>query len=272
MKRFKRIGALAMAVLMLLSLAACGKKADPAEVVKTATEKANTAESLHGKMTMDMNMTVQDTPVDMKMSMDITMMNKPLKSKITVQTTGMMDMPEVQMYLEETDDGMVMYLYDGSRWNAAKVDREEVAQMDLQANTELYGDYADKFVAAGQETINGVEADRYDCTVTDQDMLEILKASGAMESMDELVGQVGNFDLSKLGGLTISMWVDPESGYPVRYQIDMQEMMTKMLAEIAAASGASASELKMSVGKMLVAVDYSEFNAVEDFEIPAQAS
>lgn len=72
-------------------------------------------------------------------------------------------------------------------------------QFDVAATTEALADAIVDFEAVGPETVEGVEADRYDVTVNTEDMLETLGAAGG----DAAAAQLPET-------LTYSFWTDDE--------------------------------------------------------------
>ncbi|MBR6543583.1 MAG: hypothetical protein IKT73_10330, partial [Anaerotignum sp.] len=70
--------------------------------------------------------------------------------------------------------------------------------------------------------------------------------------------------------LTVSLWIDAE-GYVLKYEMDMTEMMQKIMDESMKALGAAESDLKMDIEKTSVTMVCSDFNAVGEIEIPAEA-
>ncbi len=280
MKLFQRIGALTMAAAMTFSLAACGSKEkgedkDAAAVVAAATEKAAAVKSVSTKMLTEIGMKMGGESVNMTMNMDMSMFADPLKAHITMEMTadqnGGQPM-EVEVYMEQAGENYNMYMFDGSQWVATTATESEMGQFDPNASADLYtyANCAKNFTAAGKEKVGDVEADRYDGTITGKDIDTVLEGNESMQSFKDMMGTTNFEQMGDIEGLKVSIWIDPASGYPVRCQLDMSAFMTDVLTKGAKEAGMT-GDLGLEVGKALVTVDYSDFDTVEDFEIPAEA-
>ena len=100
--------------------------------------------------------------------------------------------------------------------------------------------------------------------------LEKLRAAESMEA------SAGELDLAgmygELGDLEIAVWVDQESGCPARCSIDMTAIMQAALEKSLAADSEAADLLgTMTMDKISMVIDCSNFNQAADFDIPAEA-
>jgi len=75
--------------------------------------------------------------------------------------------------------------------------------------------------------------------------------------------------LSELGDLPMSVWINAD-GYPVQYEMDMSQMIDSILQKALEAEG-TAEGMTMTVSKAAMSLTCSNFDAVEDFELPAEA-
>ena len=89
-------------------------------------------------------------------------------------------------------------------------------------------------------------------------------------------GELDLADLySDLGDLPVTVWVDRETGYPVRYYIVMTKMMQSILEKTMAAaveSGEANLSGMMTVDQLTVTMDCFNFNNATAFEIPCGGS
>lgn len=283
-KLFQRMSTLALSAIMAFSLVACGDKTggetggkDPAETVAAATEKLNSAKSFSAEMSTKFTMSLAGESMDMEMHMTADTFTDPMKSKIVMTSTGDgTALPETEMYLQADGDSYSVYVQSGTQWVTQTLTAEDAAQFEPQSSTDQYLSYVKSFTAAGSETVGSVKADRYDGTITGKDIVEVLNsaaaANGSMESVSSIVDSLSDPNaIEKMSGLEMSVWVDPATGYPVRQQLDMGPFMSELMAAIAESSGVSVEEMGVNIDSALVTVDYSNFDAVEDFEIPADA-
>ena len=276
MKGMKKLTALLMSGVLMLGLASCGSKddsKDPAEALGAAVAKLSEAKSMDVKSKMEMEMSMMDQTIAVSMDMDMSVFNDPMKlrmeSDINVPGAGASKM---SIYVQPDGDQYIMYLNAGDgNWVSQKMaagDLDDVAQLNAQNDIELY--------TKNMENLTVKEEDgktRYDGVIKGAAIEEAVKASGALDNMGTDVDPEmlkGMFE--DMEGLPISVWVDPESGYPVRYSMDMTGVMSGMMEKImSSVGGDAASGMKLNVSKMLIEMEYSNFDAATDFEIPAEA-
>lgn len=276
--------ALLLALVLTFSLAACGGDAtsgdnaqtlDPAEIVANAQEKLNELKSLSFAMTMAMNMSMADQTLETTTTSTMDCINEPLKVKAEMVTDmGEMGSMTIDMYIGMEGEAAMMYMtMDGTNWMKQEiVDAGMLEQYDAAESMDVYLTSMSDFKDAGSEDINGVAAQRYDGVISEEYLNEVLTDSGALD-------QVAQYGLTQedlaaiyqdLGSLPASLWVDPESGLPVRYEMDMTEMMTKLMENLVAQLGAG-EDAGIKVDQMKITMDLSNFDAVADFDIPAEA-
>ena len=273
----KKLTALLCAVVMVLSMAACGgteHKDGSSGDLGTAVEKVNAVSSLDATMVMEMNMGVMGQTMETKTTMNMSCFNDPMKLKADM-TMDMGDLGAVDMSMYAAMDGDTynMYLYDGSSWTTQAVDMSYLQQYDAKESMNLYLESGDDHTLAGTEEINGSTTNKFTGVIRGEALEEVLAASGATNNLEASVGDLDLASLySDLGDLEITVWVDQESGYPVRYAMDMTQMMQGMMDKILAASAEGEDTSGMlTVDKVNMVMDCFNFNSAADFEIPAEA-
>lgn len=275
MKLAKRTAALALGALLALSAAGCGggttSADDPQARIQAAAEKVNAAESMEAAMTMEMDMTVMGQTMESDTVMEMVCFANPMKLKADM-TMDMGDLGSITMtmYVQEENGQYTSYLYDGSSWISSVMDLGDLEQYDAQQSMDLYLQSGADYAHQGTEEVNGVTADKYSGVIRGDALEEVLAASGAGDSMSATLGGTDLSQLySDLGDLPITVWVDRESGYPVRYTMDMTAMMQGMLDTLAA--GGDGTDVAVTVEKMALTMDCSAYNSAADFDIPAEA-
>ena len=103
-------------------------------------------------------------------------------------------------------------------------------------------------------------------------MEDALEASGMTTSAESMgiTEEMMQEMYADLGDLPISLWIDGE-GYVRKYEMDMTEMMQKIMDESMKAMGMAEEDIAIDIEKTSVVMVCSDFNDVEEIEIPADA-
>lgn len=293
MKKTKRALAALSALTLTLSLTACGGGGQqstgdsgtdamtPAERVAAAEEKMNALTSLSIDMTQDIGMSFamadqsQELNMTTKMQMDV--IQEPLKAKGTMQ----IDMGEelggvqdVELYIMSEDDTANVYMQMGGQWIKQSVTEAELGQYDAADSLELYLDSAADFAEAGTEQIGGADATKFTGVIKGDKLYDVIEESGVLSSLGQTGTDVSEDELkamlSELGDLPMSVWINAD-GYPVQYEMDMSQMIDSILQKALEMEGAADQGMTMTVSKAAMSLTCSNFDAVEDFELPAEA-
>lgn len=296
MKSRKRILALIMAGVMALSLAACGDKdngtaaessAEAQETASTeeeekvdafaaAQEKMQDVTSMDAKMVMEMEMAMaangEEQSVKTVTTMNMTCFSDPVRMKIDV----MIDMGEAGsgtqvLYVKEEEDGSCnMYMFDGTGWQAQSVSMADLGEYDARSNMLGSMDSSYNFVEDGMEQVDGRNAYKYTGAITGDEMDEAILSSGALDSFSSLGVDEEQLEsmMSDLGEIPITLWIDEESLYPVRYEMDMTAPMDKLMTNLLDTMGDQVDGLSMSIPKMSVAMTCSNYNTAAEIEFP----
>lgn len=281
MKLKKRLIALVCVLMMLLSLAACGgEPTTPPDPLETAMENLKTVENLQADAKMDMTMTVNGETVDTKTSMDMIYYINPLRMLMEMETVANGETVSLTMACEQSEDGIDIYYADDENWYYQKIDLDEANSMqgfDYRPDQAI-GDYS--YTADGTEEIDGVTLYKYTCELTGEAMQEAMNSSGAMNSMGDTGISAEDMEemFKSLDGLSIkaSVWISEDEMLPVRYEMDMTDLMNAIMSysmETAAKNaGVSVDELgiQMSVSKVVVTMEYYNYDYADDFEVPAE--
>lgn len=275
MKFGKRTAAFALSAALALSLAACGSGTEKSTGdIATALEKINAVKSLEATMVMEMDMSLMGQTMETETAMNMVCFNDPMKLKADMT----MDMGELgsftmNMYAAMDGDNYTVYMNDGSAWSSETVDMSYLQQYDAQESMNLYLESGDDYTLDGTEEINGSTANKFTGVIRGDALEEVLAASGATSSLESSVGDLDLSELySDLGDLPITVWVDQESGYPVRYAMDMTELMQGIMEKsMAAAGGEEDISGMITMDKMSLVMDCFNFDNAADFEIPAEA-
>lgn len=295
MKKRNKILMLMLAALLAMSMTACGGKDSgsentPAETqeeqavdpFEAAQENIAAVTSMDASMVMEMDMEVgangETQTMESETTMELSTFSDPLRLKMdmTVNTSmaGQEMSQQMSVYADTLEDGTSMiYLFDGTNWQSQEVTAQDITQYDTSTDMAayMYGDY--NFEPAGTEQVDGANAYKYVGSITGDEMKEVILSSGVLDQLSSL--GMGSEDLDSMledvSELPINLWIDEATLYPVKYEMDMTEIMNNLVTNMLASMGEQVEGLTMSIPKMKVSMTCKNFNAATDFEIPEEA-
>lgn len=302
MKRKNKFLALLLAATMSFSVSACGSAdSAPADTEKQTTEdnsdsskentdvdvfaaaqekmKSEKISSLTGKMVMDMEMTISADGETQTMkaanTMDMTCFYDPTRFKMDMTVdAGESGTSNMTMYADTAEDGTcTLYISDGTNWQAQEVELTQIEQYDAASNMTGYMQDSYEFQDAGTEQIDGKNARKYTGTLKGDDLKETVMSTGALDSLSSLGMDTTQVEtmFNDLGDLPITLWIDETDLVPVKYEMDMTSLMSKLMANMIEAMGAEAEGVSMEFNKLHVVMTCSDYNSAEEFEIPEEA-
>lgn len=277
MKRGRRAAALALGGLLALSAAACGGgREDPAAVIQSALEKLNAAESLEADVQLELGLSVVGISVEAQGDGALSYFSDPMKLKAEMEISmGALGSTTMNLYAVREGDRCATYTWDGSDWTAGRVEADELRQYDAKASMGVFLEYGENFVGTGREEINGSLADQYTGVIRGAGLKEVLDTSAVTGSMESLSGELdGDGRYDELGEVSVRVWVDRETGYPVRYNVDMTAVLQAVM-EQSMEDSAGEEDMDLtgmaSVDKAVMTMDCHSFNAADDFTVPEEA-
>lgn len=274
MKMRNRLAVLGLAGLMALSAAACAGGGSPSDPLAAAMENMEKVKSMDAQMVMNMDMDIAGTALESVTTMDMSVFSEPmrLKADMTVDMGGYGD-TSMQIYAEEEDGGMVMYLFDGMDWTRQETTAEELSQYDAASSMDFYLDNTTSFEQQGTEDLDGASAYKYTGVITGESMQEVMESSGALDSLSTLGMDESQMEelLSGLGDISVTLWIDEETLYPVRYDMDMTAIMDSLMSKMLETLGSDAEGVTMSIPKMTMSMTCSHFDNATDFTVPEEA-
>ena len=266
--------ALTLALTLALGLCACGGPRTPAEVMAQAGENLAKARSMTFDMTMEMSMSAGDETVDMTMRMTGETTTEPAVVHAGMDIDlGALGSMAMEMYAEQSETTVTTYISALGQWM-----KEETALDEASAVLDAKGDMGSSLALAanleeaGTETVGGVEATRYDGVITGENLRKVLESNGMLGEFGDILGlgdsmEDGLGDTAELGDIPISIWIDREAMLPVRYEMDMTEMMQKLLAQVWEA----VSMEYPAVSRMKISMTIGGIDTVEAIVIPDEA-
>lgn len=298
-KYLKKLGVSVVVGLTALSIAGCSSDSSSTATSKEATSTSAAAssekemsveervaqaekaqedvENMKSKMTMEMNISSQGKTLDMNTTMDTVFFADPLKMKMDMNVDmGEMGSQYMAIYAEQSaEDAYTMYMTDGTQWQSEEVSVEAFDQYDTRNTIDTYLAGVTELKDAGKEEINGKQAVKIDGKITGDALEETIKYSGSLDSLKQTAGgQIDDATLEglfhDLGEINVSLWLDEETNLPVKYSMDMTDVMAKLYENLFSAMD-GAEDIDFTVSKVTIGVSDISYNDAEDFEIPAEA-
>lgn len=278
----KRILAAALSLTLALGLTACsgGTSAEetPEEVLAKAQQAMEEVKSMGYDMDMTMTMEADglDEPLEILTTyqVDTTMDPLAVKANMEIDMGELGGSTQMQIYLVEQDGSYQIATgtvgEDGqTTWQTGVTDSlTGMEQLDGKAAMDVYLSSAQSFTQGATETVNGVEATRYDGVIAGADLEEVLEASGTLDQLDGLgLGDVDGL-LTDLADLPISIWIAKDTYYPVQYEMDMAAMMQTMLEK---SMGSELDDLGMTISQLTTKMTTRDFNNIPEIQIPSEA-
>ena len=270
MKIRRMFAAVAAAAVLLTG---CGG-VDTAEVealLSQAQKTMATVDSMAAEMTMEMDMGMNGEIMETTTVANIRSQQNPMKMAMEMSML-MHDgskVDQMEMYAAEEDGHLHTYMHMADAWYAETLELGELNQYNAEENTALYLDNITDVKSAEKEEVNGTEATKISGVIKGDAMEKALADSGMTASAESMgiTAEMLEEIYAKLADLPVSLWIDAE-GYVLKYELDMTEMMQKVMDASIEALGAA--ETGMDIEKTMITMVCSDFNAVE-VEIPAEA-
>lgn len=279
----KRTLAAAMALALALGLTACSSspastEETPEDVLLKAQQAMEEIDSMGYDMTMDMALDADglDEALEILTTTQVDAILDPLsmKADMTIDMGELGGITQMQLYVVEQDGTYQMAAgtvnEDGSTtWESSTMDSlSGLEQLDGKASMDVYLSSAQSFTQGATETINGMEAVRYDGIIAGADLAEVLEASGTLDQLNSMgLGDVSDI-LTDLADLPISIWIATDTYYPVQYEMDMAAMMQTMLEN---SLDSDMAELGMTVSRLTMTMTTRDFNNIAEIQIPSEA-
>ena len=270
MKIRKMFAAVTAAAVLLTG---CGS-VDTAEVealLSQAQETMATVDSMAAEMTMEMDMGMNGEIMETTTVANIRSQQNPMKMAMEMSMV-MHDgtkVDQMEMYAAEEDGHLHTYMHMADAWYAETLELGELNQYNAEENTALYLDNITDVKSAEKEEVNGTETTKISGVIKGEAMEKALADSGITASAESMgiTAEMLEEIYAELEDLPVSLWIDAE-GYVLKYELDMTEMMQKVMDASIEALGAAGAE--MDIEKTMITMVCSDFNAVE-VEIPAEA-
>lgn len=285
MNGMKRAAALAAAAALALSLAACGAK-DATPEVEAALAKLREAVSFRAVQVTEREETVTRDEGELTLSgvsqLEIVLFTAPepqIKATTTasiLSSNGESREQSTVIYVLKEGDGYSQYLTDGSMWvKSTQADAALLDDMSAGDIVSLFLSEGLTYAKAGTETLDSGSAVRYETRRTGADMVQALDDAGLLSSiagMSEDQQTRIRTDLEKLKGLTVSVWVDEATGYPVQFEMDLSGILAEVTASISESLGGYSEDDGWVQTQNCLRMTVSDYNSAPAIVLPPEAA
>lgn len=258
-------------------------KADVENPIEEALKRMAEVDSMELTVVIRMDMLAKDDgesqAIESVTTMNMECMINPLKVKMEMEVnaktdTGDKESESVSIYGDVDENGnYVMYMFDGENWLAQEVSEFDLDRFNAKSRMEEQIGDTSVYVLEGTKKIAGVDTYKYSYTMTGAEMKEALRDSGALGYLSRIgLSESDAYDmLDELGEIVTNVYVDAETYYPIRYEMDMTEVMNDFYAAVLEARGEQPAVLTPNVSEMVLIMSCYNFNGVSDITIPEEA-
>ena len=276
-KKSKLVAVSTLGLSILFSGCGAANKVDAKEVLKAASEKMKEAKSYEMDMTMIMDVVENEESVSMTMETSGKCIVKP---ELTFQMDSSMDMSvngesqniTMQQYVVKEDSQYMMYTNTMGLWGKtplAGLAEAEAMMQDTHQNLDMYLTTIDDITISGDKAINGIDCNEIKVNITKEYFDEALGNFEMLQTFgyDEATLEATLNALSDLDGLPVYYYVSKESNDLMGCNMDMSELMKKLLTGMSGEEGDSVDELKM-----MMDITYNNIDGVSEITLPEEAS
>lgn len=285
----KQILALCCSLLFLISTAGCGRtvrgnETDTAAVNAAMKQLENCISCTVLQITEISESLVEDGSTyehNGTTEMEITLITEPkLKMKNENRSQAVYDGQEVNQqtisYILPENGGYREYYFDGTGWYYVFVeDEESIPDIRVTDLVSLFMLDVEAFGKVRAESLDGGAAIRYDANLGGTSLVTYMESNGYLSSITSMSENQQNRIKSNLAedldSLTLSVWVDEKSGYPVRFELDLSHVLVQLEEIIAESLGNLTSDSQWTLSKYSITMILSDLDAIEELTIPPEA-
>lgn len=256
----------------------CGanEKENAKDVLKSASTKMSEAESYEMNMTMSMNMTQGEENLNMDMETAAKCILKPelafqMDSTIDMAIAGESQNITMQQYLIKEDSQYTLYTGTMGMWGKmpmAGLEEAEAMLQDPNASLEKYLETIEDISFSGEKTVNGVDCKEIKVNLTKEYFNEVLGNVDILNTMgmDETALNTTLDAINGVENLPVYYYVGKDSGELVGCNMDMSDLMKKVVLATTGESEDLVSELKV-----VMDMTFGNMNGVSEITLPEEA-
>ena len=295
MKHFRKLIAVLLCLALALSLAACGSFEQRMLRAATKMEKLQSYRvDTDWELGMNMLFMGQSSDLDLFLSSASKVQKSPFCVSTELTTELMGESASIQTFLtageEEGSYKAWVSVDGGTTWRAKTLTKDDLPKLTLPSGAKWPLDFlresAASFAEAGHEDLNGSSATRFDGKIEGEAVRLAVEASGVLDALRQSAALEG-LDLTEIidslsGSIPVSLWMDDRSGYIVRYEMDLTEVMSSvwdsLRSQLLRFEGMDALEqleklgLELTLSHVHMSAVLSDFDAVEEIVLPEAAN
>ncbi len=287
----RRILCLLFALVLVSVAVGCGGPASnqaDTDAVKAAVDKFRACESFTLSQITEIEETITADGLSYTYTglteMQIQLITKPELRMMTRTTMnqeydGELMQQRTASYIVPENGGYTEYFTDGLEWYKVSAGAEASSFLaGIGASSVVDTFFTDMilFRKSAAESIGGVNAVRYEGKLEGEDLLSMLEANGLLSSVSSMSenqqAKIRSNLLKDLSGVTVSVWVDEESGYPVRFEISLAQVLGELDRSISESLGNKTSAQQISVSKYLLSMSLGDFDSLEEIPLPPETA
>ena len=275
MKNMKKLLALALALLMLLSLSACGGFEMR---MARAASRMSKLESVHtdAVVTADVNLSLMgsSSAMEAKMELSADTQKEPLLAAGQLNAGVYGISKELGFYAERSGDSEIsVYLSTdgGQNWETNTLDMENASfELDLSAQLKAMAGMAALFTETGKETVNGVAAVGYAGEIPAETVKQAIEQADVKEKLEETFDvELADDCFADVGPIPVTIALAEKSNDILRVTMDLSQVVSEVLGQVlnqvlnsGDLSLLGGLGLEVSVDNVQLTVAFSQFDAV----------
>lgn len=256
----------------------CGanEKENAKDVLKSASAKMSEAESYEMNMTMSMNIAQGEENLNMDMETAAKCVLKPelalqMDSTIDMTIAGESQNITMQQYVVKEDSQYTLYTGTMGIWGKtpmAGLEEAEAMLQDPNASLEKYLETIEDISFSGEKTVNGIDCKEIKVNLTKEYFNEVLDNVDMLNTMgmDETSLNTTLDAINGVENLPVYYYVGKDSGELVGCNMDMSDLMKKVVLATTGESEDSVSELKV-----VMDMTFGNMNGVSEITLPEEA-
>ena len=266
-----------LVIFAMMVFSGCGSSEKSAtELIEKAQEEMTEITSFQAEVDMNVKMQMGEEEIATVTTADITAFVKPLKMKLDVSSSmENSGTPEtiIQMYVQEKENEITSFVNAGTGWYSQQMQGENFGQYRIYDNIIHYLATIDNPKDKGTEKIGDTSTVRVEGTLKGETMEKIIQESGVLSSVQSVgISEEELHEMyAEINGLPITLWIG-DDGLVYQYETDLSELMQIIMDKTIELIGfdTSGDGMNVLVQEANISMKCSEFNEVENFEIPAE--